>query len=184
MKDLNMNQITEYLKKVKRPGKQVIRKIIVAAVILAGIGGVGAFAAEKIEGIQEQKLYEATYNMVNAKSAESGTTLITKEEAAQIAMNETGIEDSAVKFLEVQLEQENNFDYEDGHDDDDDRYENVKTYNISTQAGNSLADNTTLQNKTHYIYEVSFIYNGLEYSFDVDGIEKKVLNSNIESILD
>lgn len=181
MRKIEMNTIKETLKHVKKPAKKTVKKMIVAAVAIIVLTGTGTFAAEKVEDKQEQKVNEANYKLLKTQAAENGITLITKEEAAQTAFYVAGVNSSEVKHLEVSLEQDR---YNEDRDDDnyneydkDDKDKNDREENNGTNEDSEYNDS----NADQYIYEISFIHNGLEYEFDINGVDKKILNSEVES---
>lgn len=137
------NKVITKLTNVKKPSNKLIKRLIAAAVALVLLAGAGVFAAEKLESAQEQKANQAKQAMVYNQAKEQGLSLITEEEAKQVALQTAGVEESQAKQLQVKLEEEDDL-------------------------------------LNQFIYEVEFDHNGLEYEILIDGVEKTVLQSEVE----
>lgn len=111
----------------KKPDKKAVRRILLGAMLIAILGGGVAIVAERVEAGQEAKAVQAAYTIASNQAAVAGTTVISIDEAKQIAFNAAGVTEADVKFLQTEF------------DVDDDRYYRdnraIATYDIEFRHG-------------------------------------------------
>ena len=134
------------IKEIKKPSKKLVKRLILTGFVFSILMASGAVALETVEAKQEQKANEAMITIAHKQAQEAGITLITKEEAKQVALQEVALKEDQVKHLEVKLE---------------------------------IDEDHSPSN--HYVYEVEFTHDGLEYEITIDGVEKAVIHTEIES---
>ena len=134
------------IKVIKKPSKKLVKRLVLTGFVFSILIASGAVALETVEAKQEQKANKAMITIVSKQAKEAGITLITEEEAKQVALQEVALKEDQVKHLEVKLEM-----------DEDDVL------------------------PTQYVYEVEFVHNGLEYEITIDGAEKTVVHTEVDS---
>ena len=100
-----------------------------------------------------------------------GITLISEDEVKKIALDDAKAKETDVKYLEISLDDEQNNrynDYDDNDNDDDDH-------------DHEDDDHDDENHEKRYIYEVDFIYDGMEYSYEIDAESKEILQRQYES---
>lgn len=140
----------------KKWNKKIIISIGVAFIVIGGLFGTGVYALEKLEEKQEQQADIVNNNLIQKQASKEGVTLISQEEALQVALETAGLAKEQVKTIEVKLDQKDH----------------------------GQKKEETTQPTINYYYEVNFDSNGLEYEFDIDAITKEVLKSSTESMMD
>ncbi|MBE5960902.1 MAG: hypothetical protein E7256_05880 [Lachnospiraceae bacterium] len=150
--------------KFKKPGKKTLRRVILGAVLAVVLVGGGAFAVEYVEAGHEAKAAEAAYTITLSQAQAEGTTVITMDEAKQIAFEAAGVTEADVRFLETQL---------DLNQDMDDRYDLDDRYDTDDRDDRD-SDNGKMA------YEIEFRYNGLEYDFEIDAKTGDILSYEVD----
>lgn len=163
----------KFIKGMKKPTKKTIKRGITMLSGVAVLAIAGIFAMEHLEVKAEQKEEEAKYQIASSQAAEAGISIITSDEAKEIALNAASLKEEQVKYLEVDFDMETPDVYDDHDEDCDDRKNNTNTNNTGEQ--------TQASTSPQYVYEVEFSYNGLEYDFEIDGVTKQVLQFEVDS---
>ena len=171
MKKMKTLKEMKFIKGMKKPTKKTLKRGIVMLSGVAILSIAGFFAAENIEVKAEQKEQEAEYQIALSQASEAGVSIITSDEAKEIALNAASLKEEQVKRLEVKFDMETPDIYDDFDDDCDDRKNNT----------NNTGEQTQTSTSPQYVYEVEFSYNGLEYEFEVDGVTKQVLQYDVDS---
>ena len=126
--------------------KGFIKRNITRVVVLGILVGVGVMGLEFYEAKQDQRVKAEKNRIIYNQAEKNGTTLITEDEAKQIAFESAEVPAELVKYLTVQL--------------DTDR-------DVIKGSG--------------YVYEIEFVYNSLEYEYEVDAIDGTILDTNVDS---
>lgn len=145
-------QEKENRKKLKKPGKKTVRRIVVGAILLAVLGGGAAVAVERVEASQDVKAAKAAYTIALSQAEAAGTTVISMDEAKQAAFDAAGVTEAEVRFLQAELDLNN---------DRDDRYDRD-------------------ENNGKAAYEIEFRYGGLEYEFEIDAETGAILSYEVD----
>lgn len=152
MKKINFTNISE---KIKANGKKILKRTIAAAAVLSILGGSVVVYAEHKENQTEQKIHDR----IREDAKTDGITLISEDEVKKIALDDAKAKETDVKYLEISLDDEQNNRYNDYDDNDNDDENHEK----------------------RYIYEVDFIYDGMEYSYEIDAESKEIFQRQYES---
>ena len=164
MRKINFTNISE---KIKANGKKILKRTIAAAAVLSILGGSVVVYAEHKENQTEQKIHDR----IREDAKTDGITLISEDEVKKIALDDAKAKETDVKYLEISLDDEQNNrynDYDDNDNDDDDH-------------DHEDDDHDDENHEKHYIYEVDFIYDGMEYSYEIDAESKEILQRQYES---
>ncbi len=179
MKKINFTNISE---KIKANGKKILKRTIAVAAVLSILGGSVVVYAEHKENQTEQKIYDR----IREDAKTDGITLISEDEVKKIALDDAKAKETDVKYLEISLDDEqnnryNDYDDNDNDDDDDDDHDYDDNDNDDDDHDHEDDDHDDENHEKRYIYEVDFIYDGMEYSYEIDAESKEILQRQYES---
>ena len=176
MKKINFTNISE---KIKANGKKILKRTIAAAAVLSILGGSVVVYAEHKENQTEQKIYDR----IREDAKTDGITLISEDEVKKIALDDAKAKETDVKYLEISLDDEQNNRYNDYDDNDnyDDDHDHDDHDNDDDDRDHEDYDHDDENHDERYIYEVDFIYDGMEYSYEIDAESKEILQRQYES---